>query len=160
MVLPGSSTPGALPNSPPGGVADPPAGLPELIFDIAEALKLDAPTEAGLAELPNSEIEVLRLVTLFPGCGIMFLSSRTKMHQANISATVRSLVGRDLVVKEQDERDRRAVRLFASTKATRDLELLRGIWLRRVLGAFEAAGIDEDERGRLLANLAALRRQL
>jgi len=160
MVLPGPTTSGALPSAPRSEVLDPLAGLPELIFDIAEALNLDAPTEAGLAELPNSEIEVLRLVTLFPGCGIMFLSSRTKMHQANISATVRSLVRRDLVVKQPDERDRRAVRLFASTKATGDLELLRTIWLRRMLTAFEAAGIDEDERGRLLANLAALRRHL
>jgi DNA-binding MarR family transcriptional regulator len=160
MVLPGSTTPGALPSSSPGEVAHPLAGLPELIFEIADVLNLGAPTEAGLAELPPSEIEVLRLVTLFPGCGVRFLSSRTKMHQANISATVRSLVGRGLVVKEPDERDRRAVRLHASAKANQDLELLRTIWLRRVLTAFEAAGIEQDERGGLLANLAALRRHL
>ena len=160
MVLPGSTTPGASPNSSPGEVAHPLAGLPELIFEIADVLNLDAPTEAGLAVLPASELEVLRLVTLFPGCGVMFLSSRTNMHQANISATVRSLAGRGLLVKEPDERDRRAVRLYASAKANQDLELLRKIWLRRVLTAFEAAGIDEDQRGGLLANLAALRRHL
>jgi DNA-binding MarR family transcriptional regulator len=160
MVLPGSTTPGALPSSPPSEAAEPLAGLPELLFEIADQLNLGAPTEAGLAELPASEIEVLRLVTLFPGCGVMFLSSRTKMHQANISATVRSLVGRNLVVKEPDERDRRAVRLYASSKATGDLGLLRTIWLRRLLTAFEAAGIEAGERDRLLANLAALRRHL
>lgn len=158
--MPGPTTPGALPSSSPSGAVEPLAGLPELIFDVAEQLNLRAPTEAGLAELPASEIEVLRLVTLFPGCGIMFLSSRTRMHQANISTTVRSLVGRDLVVKEPDERDRRAVRLYASSKANRDLELLRAIWLRRLLTAFEEAGIEAGERDRLLANLAALRRHL
>ncbi|HEX4249934.1 MAG TPA: MarR family winged helix-turn-helix transcriptional regulator [Pseudonocardia sp.] len=158
--MPGPTTPGALPSSSPSEVEHPLAGLPELLFEVADVLNLEAPTEAGLAELPASELEVLRLVTLFPGCGIMFLSGRTKMHQANISATVRSLVGRDLVVKEPDERDRRAVRLYASTKATQDLELLRKIWLRRVLTAFEAAGIGDDERCRLLENLAALRRNL
>jgi len=65
-------------------------GLPEILFEIANRLQLRAPTEAGLAELPPSELEVLRLVTLFPGCGITFLTDRTKMRQANTSSTVRS----------------------------------------------------------------------
>jgi DNA-binding MarR family transcriptional regulator len=136
------------------------SGLPELIFEIADLLNLEAPTEAGLAELPASELEVLRLITLFPGCGVMFLSRRTQTRQANTSATVRSLVARGLVTKEPDERDRRAVRLSASAQANRDLDALRQIWLRRIRTAFEAAGIHGDERARLLANLTELRKHL
>jgi len=33
--------------------------LPELLLEVAASLKLRAPTEAGLAELPPSELEVL-----------------------------------------------------------------------------------------------------
>ena len=102
--------------------------LPELLFEVADVLNLKAATEAGLTE-------------------------RTKMHQANVSATVRSLVARGLVVKEADERDRRAVRLHASDQARHDLDRLRAVWVRRLENAFDAAGIGEGDRERLLAVL-------
>lgn len=139
---------------------EPLAGMPELIFEITDLLQLKAPSEAGLAELPASELEVLRWVTRFPGCGVMFLAERTKMHQANVSATVRSLVERGLVVKKPDERDRRAVRLRASARAQRDLEALRQVWLRRLRAALDAAGIDDGERKRLAVSLAEVREHL
>ena len=134
--------------------------LAELIFEVADLLNLKAPTEAGLAELPASELEVLRLVTIFPGCGVAFLTDRTKVRQANVSATVRSLVERGLVVKKTDERDRRAVRLYASDQASRDLAALRQIWLHRLLKAFDAADIGEQDQHRLLALLQGLRDRL
>ena len=134
--------------------------LPEVLFEVADRLNLKAPTEAGLAELPPSELEVLRLVTLFPGCGVAFLTDRTRMRQANVSAALRSLGERGLITKEADERDRRAVRLHATSRASRDLETLREIWLKRLIRAFEAAGISEDERERLLANLTGLLAEL
>jgi len=134
--------------------------LPELIFEVADVLNLRAAGEAGLVDLPTSELTILRLVTVFPGCGIVFLTDRTRMHQANVSATVRSLVGRGLVVKQTDERDRRAVRLFPSEQADRDLEALRTVWLRRLTAAFDAAGIAERDRARLLAVLRETRQHL
>ena len=127
--------------------------LPELLFEVADVLNLKAATEAGLTELPTSEMTVLRLVMVFPGCGVTFLTERTKMHQANVSATVRSLVARGLVVKQADERDRRAVRLHASDQARHDLDRLRAVWVRRLENAFDAAGIGVDDRERLLAVL-------
>jgi DNA-binding MarR family transcriptional regulator len=139
---------------------EPLGALPELMFEVADLLDLKAPTEASLAELPASELEVLRLVTLFPGCGVAFLTDRTKARQANVSATVRSLVERGLVVKKTDERDKRAVRLYASEQADQDLEALRKIWLQRLVRAFDAADISEQNRLRLLALLEALRQQL
>jgi DNA-binding MarR family transcriptional regulator len=131
-------------------------GLPEMLFEIADRLKLKGPTEAGLAELPPSELEVLRLVTLFPGCGITFLTDRTKMRQANTSGTVRSLVQRGLVRKMPGETDKRAVRLYATAQASRDLEALRKVWLGRLLAAFAAAGLTEPAQARLFADLEAL----
>lgn len=134
--------------------------LPELIFEVADVLNLRAAGEAGLVDLPTSELTILRLVTVFPGCGVVFLTDRTRMHQANVSATVRSLVGRGLVVKETDERDRRAVRLFPSEQANRDLEALRRTWLRRLTAAFDAAGIAERDRARLVTVLRKTRQHL
>src|SRR5216684_4181479 len=116
-------------------------GLAEILFEIADRLKLKGPTEAGLAELPPFELEVLRLVTLFPGCRITFLTDRTQMRQANTSSTVRSLVQRGLVRKMPGETDKRAVRLYATAQASRDLEALREVWLGRLLSVFEAAGL-------------------
>jgi len=126
-------------------------GLPEILFEIADRLKLKAPTEAGLAELPPSELEVLRLVTIFPGCGITFLTDRTKMRQANTSSTVRSLVERGLVTKIPGDRDKRAVRLYATSQASRDLDALRQVWLGRLLSAFATAGLTEAEQARVVA---------
>jgi DNA-binding MarR family transcriptional regulator len=130
--------------------------LPEMLFEIVDRLQLRAPTEAGLSELPPSEIEVLRLVTLFPGCGITFLTDRTKMRQANTSSTVRSLVQRGLVRKMPGEPDRRAVRLYPTAQASRELEALRQVWLGRLLSAFAGAGLAEPEQARLLADLEAM----
>jgi DNA-binding MarR family transcriptional regulator len=130
--------------------------FPETVFEAADRIRLKSPTEAGLAELPPSELEVLRLVTLFPGCGIAFLTSRTKMRQANVSVTVRSLVERGLVTKVADERDRRAVRLRASEQADKDLDALRKVWLQRVVHASAEAGVSEDEVRRAFQTLTKL----
>lgn len=130
--------------------------FPETLFEAADRLRLKSPTEAGLAELPPSELEVLRLVTIFPGCGIAFLTARTKMRQANVSVTVKSLVARGLVTKVADERDRRAVRLRASAQADRDLNALRKVWLQRVVQASAAAGVSEDEVQRLFQTLTKI----
>jgi DNA-binding MarR family transcriptional regulator len=132
------------------------AMFPETLFEVADRLALKAPTEAGLAELPPSELEVLRLVTLFPGCGIAFLTSRTKMRQANVSVAVRSLVARDLITKEPNERDRRAVRLHATARAASDLQALRKVWLERLVRASAAAGIAQDEALQLFRTLTEL----
>lgn len=136
---------------------DPLAELPELMFEVADLLNLRAATEAGLAELPAAELEVLRLVSLFPGCGVAFLTERTNTFQANVSAVLRSLTARGLVVKQPDERDGRAVRLFASAQADRDLGALRLVWRQRLADACEAAGLGEDERAALEASLAKIR---
>jgi DNA-binding MarR family transcriptional regulator len=136
------------------------AAIPELIFDIAELLSLDGPTEAGLAELPASEIEIMRLVTNHPGCGITFLVARTKIRQANVSTTVRSLVERGLVIKERDENDGRAVRILPSEQALRDFDALRQVWRRRLETAIKAADLSLDDFGSLRERLHAVRDQL
>jgi DNA-binding MarR family transcriptional regulator len=144
----------------PADEAQPLGGLPEVIFELADLLNLDAPTEAGLRELPDSELDVLRLVTLFPDHGISFLTGRTKMRQANVSTIVRSLVERGLLIKLTDERDRRAVRLRASAQADADLVKLRHTWFDRLRTACEAAGLGFDDQQRLAELVRAVRARL
>jgi DNA-binding MarR family transcriptional regulator len=134
--------------------------VPEILFDTSANIRLRAPTEAGLAELPPSELEVLRLVSMHPGCGILFITEHTKMRQANASTAVRSLVERGLLQKQVDPRDRRAVQLSATRQASQDLEALREVWNKRIKSALTAASISEDEYREFARLLAALHRGL
>src|ERR1700722_20313704 len=115
--------------------------VPEILFDTSANIRLRAPTEAGLAELAPSELEVLRLVSMHPGCGILFLTEHTKMSQANASTTVRSLVEQGLMRKQVDPRDRRAVQLSPTPQASADLQALREVWNKRIKNALAAASI-------------------
>jgi DNA-binding MarR family transcriptional regulator len=128
----------------------------EILIDTAANLRLQAPTEAGLAELPPSELEVLRLVSMHPGCGILFITEHAKMRQANASTTVRSLVERGLLQKQVDPRDRRAVRLSTTPQASRDLQALREVWNKRITGALAVAGVSDSEYRQFARVLAAL----
>ena len=130
--------------------------VPEILFDTSANIRLRAPTEAGLAELAPSELEVLRLVSMHPGCGILFLTEHTKMRQANASTTVRSLVERGLMRKQVDPRDRRAVRLSPTPQASTDLQALREVWNKRIRNALAAASVTEAEYHEFARVLAAL----
>jgi DNA-binding MarR family transcriptional regulator len=134
--------------------------VPEILFDTSANIRLRGPTEAGLAELPPSELEVLRLVSMHPGCGILFITEHTKMRQANASTAVRSLVERGLLRKQVDPRDRRAVKLSPTRQASQDLQALREVWFKRIKSALVAAGISEGEYHEFARVLAALHRGL
>ena len=134
--------------------------VPEILFDTSANIRLRAPTEAGLAELPPSELEVLRLVSMHPGCGILFITEHTKMRQANASTSVRSLVERGLLQKQVDPRDRRAVKLWPTPQASQDLQALREVWNKRVRSALAAAGLTEAEYHEFARVLTALHRGL
>jgi DNA-binding MarR family transcriptional regulator len=134
--------------------------VPDILFDTSANIRLRAPTEAGLAELAPSELEVLRLVSMHPGCGILFLTEHTKMRQANASTTVRSLVEQGLMRKQVDPRDRRAVQLSPTPQASADLQALREVWNKRIKNALTAASITEAEYHEFARVLAALHRGL
>jgi DNA-binding MarR family transcriptional regulator len=133
------------------------AELPEILFEVGNLLAFDAATEVNLVELPPSELETLRIISISPGRGVAYLCERTKIRQANMSVIVRSLMERGLVLKEPDDRDRRAVRLYATPQARRDLTALRKIWLSRLVRSLDAAGIDKADRQKLLVILEGVR---
>ena len=133
------------------------ADLPELLFEVGNLIAFDAAAEVGLVELPPSELETLRIITIAPGCGVAYLCERTKIRQANMSVIVRSLMGRGLVSKEQDERDRRAVRLYATPQARRDVTALREVWLSRLIRSLDEAGVNAEDRATVLTVLDGLR---
>jgi DNA-binding MarR family transcriptional regulator len=133
------------------------AELPEILFEVGNLLAFDAATEVNLIELPPAELETLRIISISPGRGVGYLCERTKIRQANMSVIVRSLMERGLVSKEPDERDRRAVRLYATPQARRDLTALRKVWLSRLVRSLDAAGVNEVDRQKLLVILEGVR---
>ena len=89
------------------------------LHDIAWLMprKLDPWAEAGNDPLPQSELEVLRLLIRVPGQSVGELAQELGMHSSNVSATVRTLVGRGLLERQTDTRDGRIARLAPTAKA-------------------------------------------
>jgi hypothetical protein len=52
------------------------------------------------------------------------------------------------------------VRLYPSEQALRDLDALRTVWLERLVAAFDAGGVDKEQRTQLLAVLKKVRENL
>jgi DNA-binding MarR family transcriptional regulator len=95
--------------------------------------KFDAWAEVGLDELPASELEILRLLVRAPGLGVGEVATELGLQPSNASATVRALVARGLLERNQDERDGRISRLAPTTRAqaiVRQREEAWGVLLR------------------------------
>ena len=81
------------------------------------------PRTIGLAELckdpmPQSELEVMRLLVRRPGLNVGEVAAELGLHGPNVSAAIRALVGRGLLERRAAEEDRRIVRLHPTPRAT------------------------------------------
>ena len=97
-----------------------PAGqeLAVVLQDLAWLL----PRTIGLAELqkdpmPQSELEVMRLLVRRPGLSVGEVAAELGLHAPNVSAAIRALVGRGLLERRPGEEDRRVVRLHPTARA-------------------------------------------
>jgi DNA-binding MarR family transcriptional regulator len=73
------------------------------------------PAPAGA--LPPTELEVMRLLVRRPGVSVNDAAHELRLHAANVSAAIRTLEARGLLVRERDEHDRRVVRLQPTRRA-------------------------------------------
>ena len=116
--------------------------LATLLLDASRLLRAAAHAETNLVPLPDSERDVLRIVGAQPGISVGAVARELRMRTSNVSAAVRSLVARGLMVRDADPSDRRIARLTLTDLARHNLERLRRGWdahLDEALGRLEPA---------------------
>ena len=100
-------------------VRQPPAAaarqLATVLHDIAWLVprKLDPQAELGLEHLPQSELEVMRLLVRVPGLSVGSVARELGLQQSNASAAIRGLLARGLL--EREKRRSRRTRLQAGS---------------------------------------------
>ncbi|GAB2870450.1 MarR family winged helix-turn-helix transcriptional regulator [Streptomyces mayteni] len=129
--------------------------LTPVLYTLARVLRLRGVAEAGLFQLPPSELEVLRYVLASPGTGTGTLARELGLHASNVSTTVRSLVAQGLIRREPDPHDRRAVRLLPTTDAMHGMARIEDAWAQ--LFADALATLPPHERAALADATPALR---
>ncbi|MCG3041837.1 MarR family winged helix-turn-helix transcriptional regulator [Streptomyces sp. S1A] len=129
--------------------------LTPALYALARVLRLRGVREAGLAQLPPSELEVLRYVLDAPGTSLGELARALGLRTSNASTTVRGLVAQDLLRREPDPRDRRLVRLHPTMNAVHGMARVEGAWAEVFAQAL--GELADGERESLTAALPALR---
>ncbi|HEY8981850.1 MAG TPA: helix-turn-helix domain-containing protein [Streptomyces sp.] len=129
--------------------------LTPVLYALGRVLRLRGSDEAGLPPLPPSDLEVLRQVLESPGIGVGALAQELGMHASNVSTTVRGLVAQELVRREPDPHDRRAVQLFPTMAALHGMAMIEQVWADLFAASLET--LAPDERASLTAAAPALR---
>ena len=82
-------------------------GVPALrnLSIAAETLIEDIQRQLNISQ---SEIEVLQFVSQHPGCGVSDIARLRFLRASNVSATVRRLINSGLLVRRENDFDRRA----------------------------------------------------
>ena len=106
------------------------------------------------AGIGGAQVWALSIVAQQPGVGMGALGQAMDIHQSTTSNLVKTLVQRELLRTERDDRDRRAVRLFITPAGRRILRQTPAPWssvLHEALGH-----MDESSLRRLEKDLGAL----
>lgn len=117
--------------------------LHEIAWLLPRTLGREGP--AGDA-LPASELEVMRLLVRRPGLSVGEVAAELGLQPSNVSAAVRSLVGRGLLERHRDGEDARVARLVPTERAVENRERRESGWgaeLQARLGELPAAEADE-----------------
>jgi DNA-binding MarR family transcriptional regulator len=112
--------------------------------------------EAGLTGLPQSEIELLRVLSDHPGYTVSDIARTLGLQSSNVSATVRSLIQRGLVTRTTNPTDRRSHTLHRTPLAEHNGEKIREMWISGVRRL--VADMDPDDAAEILDVAPALER--
>ena len=128
-----------------------------VLHDIAWLLprKVDPSAEAGLEQLPPTELEVMRLLVRAPALSVGEVAHQLGLQPSNASAAIRGLLARGLLERRRDTRDGRISRLRPTAKAQairRQRERAWGELIRARL-----AQLAPEDAAQLLAAVDALR---
>lgn len=138
--------------------------LAAVTHDLSRVLRSVGERAVGLDSITGSEHEVLRCVAARPGGTVTAVARTLGLQPSNVSTTVRSLVGRDLVERLPDPADGRRSLLYPTARAERHRELLdvaRSDVVERALAALppgdaRAVAVAVPALERLLAELERL----
>lgn len=86
------------------------------------------PEVAGLEPLPITELAVLKHVLGAHGITVTDLSRRLGMRHSNVSAAVRALIARGLVVREPSRNDGRVSLLRPTEESLTNHESIETVW--------------------------------
>jgi DNA-binding MarR family transcriptional regulator len=112
----------------------------------------------GLTPLPEAQRELLLVVETRPGIGVAAAATELGLASNSVSTLVNLLVEADLLRREADPADRRAVRLTLTDAAGRRLRTWRSARTQLLNDAVDRGG--PDDRRAIEAALPALRRLL
>jgi len=103
------------------------ADLADVVLSVARRITV-RDHAAGVDVLSPVESLVLRAVGAFPGISPSAAATRVGLTSSNMSAALRSLEDRGLVLRSRDPADRRCVRLTPTDLAAESLRRVRAGW--------------------------------
>lgn len=113
--------------------------LADLIHTVSRHLRPPSDLKPGLCT--SVEIAVLRYVSRNPGSTARLAAEATKLTSSNFSRAIRTLVGKNLLKRESDDQDARAVRLYPTPLTEKNFQRMREAWSQRL-----AEIIDDDAK--------------
>lgn len=117
--------------------------LADAIVGLARLIQVADVQIAGVAPLTGTEIAVLRWVHRHPGTTSGETARATGLHRSNMSAALRGLVSKGLVLREGDPEDSRLVHLRLTELAEEDSRRIRLHWAQALQDRLPALA-DED----------------
>lgn len=106
------------------------------------------------ADVPGAQVEVLRVVAAHPGIGVAAAARELNLATNSVSTLVNALVDADLLRREADPGDRRAVRLRLTPVADDRMAAWRRLRTGLVSGAL--AQLSEKDVGTIAEAVPAL----
>lgn len=108
------------------------ADFADAVLNVARKLALTGPDKREIVPLTGTEVDVVREVIRVPGTNPTQIAAATGLRRSNVSAAVRVLELRQLLVREQHADDARFVRLTATPFAVENVERIRALWVGRL----------------------------
>jgi DNA-binding MarR family transcriptional regulator len=126
------------------------------LYDLAWLLPRTVGVAADAVDpLPQSELEVMRLLVRRPGLSVNDVARELGMQASNASAAIRALVTRGLLERRRDADDRRVARIHPTARAIAARNLRERSWGAALGGALD--GLERSDTTRLLETVGALR---
>lgn len=128
------------------------ADLAEIITTLARDIERHHARDPEITELSTGECAVMRYVDRHPGATPSEIAEDVGMQRPNLSATLRKLEDKGLVVRSAGANDKRGKVVDPTSQAAENLRRLRAVWSDAVA---PAAG--EPDLAELTARLSAIR---